>query len=42
MQTKSSSLHKQHQNKQDISHIKNILDDKSLTFAEKIISVKEC
>jgi 3-isopropylmalate/(R)-2-methylmalate dehydratase large subunit len=38
MQTSSSS--QQHQEKQDISHIKNILDDKSLTFAEKIISIK--
>jgi 3-isopropylmalate/(R)-2-methylmalate dehydratase large subunit len=40
MHTKSSSLQKQHPNNQDIYHIKNILEDKSLTFAEKIISVK--
>jgi 3-isopropylmalate/(R)-2-methylmalate dehydratase large subunit len=26
--------------KQDVSHIKNILEDESLTFAEKIISIK--
>ena len=35
----SSSL-QQHEEKQDVSHIKNILDDNSLTFAEKIISIK--
>ena len=35
----SSSL-QQHEEKQDASHIKNILDDNSLTFAEKIISIK--
>ena len=33
-------MQKQHPNNQDIYHIKNILEDKSLTFAEKIISVK--
>lgn len=38
MQTTSSSL--QQQEKQDVSHIKNILDNESLTFAEKVISVK--
>jgi homoaconitase/3-isopropylmalate dehydratase large subunit len=38
MQTTSSSL--QQQEKQDVSHIKNILDNKSLTFAEKVISIK--
>jgi hypothetical protein len=38
MQTTSSSLQKQE--KQDVSHIKNILDNKSLTFAEKVISIK--
>ncbi len=38
MQTTSSSL--QQQEKQDVSHIKNILDNESLTFAEKIISIK--
>ena len=38
MQTTSSSLQKQE--KQDVSHIKNILDSKSLTFAEKVISIK--
>src|SRR5215210_2111535 len=35
----SSSL-QQHEEKQHVSHIKNILDDNSLTFAEKIISIK--
>jgi 3-isopropylmalate/(R)-2-methylmalate dehydratase large subunit len=39
MQTTSSSSLQQ-QEKQDVSHIKNILDDKSLTFDEKIISIK--
>lgn len=38
MQTTSSSL--QQQEKQDVSHIKNILDNESLTFAEKVISIK--
>jgi len=38
MQTTSSSV--QQQERQDLSHIKNILDDKSLTFAEKVISIK--
>jgi len=38
MQTTTSSL--QQQEKQDVSHIKNILDNKSLTFAEKVISIK--
>jgi 3-isopropylmalate/(R)-2-methylmalate dehydratase large subunit len=38
MQPTSSSL--QRQDKQDVSHIKNILDNKSLTFAEKVISIK--
>ncbi|MFZ0511328.1 MAG: aconitase family protein [Candidatus Nitrosopolaris sp.] len=38
MQTTSSSL--QQQEKQDVSHIENILNDKSLTFAEKVISIK--
>jgi 3-isopropylmalate/(R)-2-methylmalate dehydratase large subunit len=38
MQTTSSSLQKQE--KKDVSHIKNILDNKSLTFAEKVISIK--
>ena len=38
MQTTSYSL--QRQEKQDVSHIKNILDNKSLTFAEKVISIK--
>ncbi|HEX9319955.1 MAG TPA: aconitase/3-isopropylmalate dehydratase large subunit family protein [Nitrososphaeraceae archaeon] len=37
MQTKSSSLQQQ---KQDVSSLKNILDDNSLTFAEKAISIK--
>lgn len=37
MQTSSSQ---QKQKKQDVSHIKDILDDKSLTFAEKAISIK--
>ncbi len=38
----SSTLQQQHQtpNNQDISRYKNIIDDKSLTFAEKIISIK--
>ena len=40
MHTKSSSMQKQHTKNQDIYHIKNILEEKSLTFAEKIISVK--
>ena len=42
MQTISSpsSLLQQNEEKQDVSHIKNILDDNSLTFAEKIISIK--
>jgi 3-isopropylmalate/(R)-2-methylmalate dehydratase large subunit len=40
MHTKSSSLQNQHTKNQDIYHIKTILEDKSLTFAEKIISVK--
>ena len=42
MQTVSSpsSFLQQHEEKQDASHIKNILDDNSLTFAEKIISIK--
>ena len=35
-----SSFLQQHEEKQDASHIKNILDDNSLTFAEKIISIK--
>jgi 3-isopropylmalate/(R)-2-methylmalate dehydratase large subunit len=35
----SSSL-QQHKEKQDISLIKHILDDNSLTFAEKIMSIK--
>jgi uncharacterized BrkB/YihY/UPF0761 family membrane protein len=44
MQTISSSssfpsLH-QHEEKQDFSLIKNILDDNLLSFAEKIISMK--
>jgi 3-isopropylmalate/(R)-2-methylmalate dehydratase large subunit len=42
--TSSSSLqHLRQQDKdekQDVSHIKNILEDNSLTFAEKIISIK--
>lgn len=38
MQTTSPSLQKQE--KQDVSHIKNILDNKSLTLAEKVISIK--
>jgi len=38
MQTKTSSV--QLQERQGISHTKNILEDKSLTFAEKIISIK--
>jgi 3-isopropylmalate/(R)-2-methylmalate dehydratase large subunit len=38
MQTTSSSLPQQE--KQDVSHIKNILDNESLTFAEKVISIK--
>ena len=37
MQTTSSL---KQQEKQDVSHIKNILDNESLTFAEKIISIK--
>src|SRR5439155_2297275 len=36
----SSSLRQQQHQKQEISHLKNILDDNSLTFAEKVISVK--
>src|SRR5919108_4323074 len=36
----SSSSLKQLQQKQDNSQIKHILDDKSLTFAEKLISIK--
>ena len=36
----SSSLRQQQHQKQEISHLKNILDDNSLTFAEKTISVK--
>ena len=35
----TSSL-EQRQQKQDISHLKTILDDNSLTFAEKAIGVK--
>jgi homoaconitase/3-isopropylmalate dehydratase large subunit len=31
---------RQQEKRQDASYIKNILDDKSLTFAEKIISIK--
>jgi len=37
---KTTTLQKQHTKNQDIFHIKNILKDKSLTFAEKIISIK--
>jgi 3-isopropylmalate/(R)-2-methylmalate dehydratase large subunit len=45
MQTASSSSSlypssQQHKEKQDVSLIKNILDNNSLTFAEKIISIK--
>jgi hypothetical protein len=43
MQTTSSSsqhLKQQVDEKQDVSHIKNIVEDESLTFAEKIISIK--
>ena len=42
MQTTSStsSALQQREEKQDVSPIKNILDDNSLTFAEKIISIK--
>lgn len=40
MHIEPSSLQKQSRQKQDIYHIKNILEDKSLTFAEKIISIK--
>jgi 3-isopropylmalate/(R)-2-methylmalate dehydratase large subunit len=36
----SSSSSSLQQEKQDISHLKNVLDDNSLTFAEKAISIK--
>jgi 3-isopropylmalate/(R)-2-methylmalate dehydratase large subunit len=40
MYIEPSSLQKQHTKKHDIYPIKNILEDKLLTFAEKIISIK--
>lgn len=38
--TSASSPLQQHEEKQDVPHIKNILPDNSLTFAEKIKSIK--
>ena len=40
MHIKQSSLQKNYTKKQDLHDIKNILQDQSLTFAEKIISIK--
>src|ERR671923_1894939 len=40
MQTTSASSLQQQGEKKDLSYIKDILDDNSLTFAEKAISIK--
>ena len=41
MHIEPSSLQKQYTKQRDLYPIKNILEDKSLTFSEKIISVKK-